>query len=106
MKSKRHDRAETNRNAVMSTNRKTCHPERSTAASEASRRAQSQDPCTPANLVRRIKAFSPCCRSSLANAQKFPDEIVEKARGKGSFDSARSFERAPLRMTMRVGTAH
>jgi hypothetical protein len=82
-----------------------CHPERSTAASNASCRAQSKDPYISATLSSRIKAFSPWSRRP-TNPQKLPDEIVVKVSGKGSFDSARSFARAPLRMTVRVGLAH
>ena len=77
-----------------------CHPERSTTASEASCRAQSTDPYAAATLSRRLKAFSPRCRRSAPDSPKLPDKIEVKSSGKGSFDSARSFEPPALRMTM------
>ncbi len=67
--------------------------------SKASRRAQSKDPYAAATLSRRLKAFSPCSRRSAPDSPKLPDKIEAMPNGKGSFDSARSFEHASLRMT-------
>ena len=78
---------------------KACHPERSTRASKASRRAQSKDPYPAATLFRRVKAFSPRGRQSAPKSRKLPDKIEDKSSGKGSFDCASAFALAPLRVT-------
>jgi hypothetical protein len=41
-----------------------CHPERSTTTSEASRRAQSKDPCGAGIACGDIQTFSPCLLAS------------------------------------------
>jgi hypothetical protein len=78
---------------------KACHPERSTTASKASRRAQSKDPYPAATLFGRIKAFSPCSPQSATKSLKLPNKVVDKPSGNGSFDSASAFALAQLRMT-------
>ena len=80
---------------------KACHPERSTTASKASRRAQSKDPYAASTLFRRVKAFLPHSRKSGAESPKLLDKVADESSRKGSFDSAISFELAPLRMTTR-----
>ena len=75
---------------------KDCHPERSTTASKASLRAQSKDPCTLAVCGSASRRLSEAVDGPL---REFPDALSRVPYTQGSFDSARSFERAPLRMT-------
>jgi hypothetical protein len=49
-----------------------CHPERSVTPSEASRRAQSKDPCKVSSIRRCIKVFSPSPRPSTLRPENWP----------------------------------
>jgi histidyl-tRNA synthetase len=79
-----------------------CHPERSKAVSEANRLAESKDPGLAGALRKRSKAFSRRFR----RFQFWEEDSLTglwRCRGaRGSFDCARSFERASLRMTERL----
>jgi hypothetical protein len=54
---------------TMSTSSRTCHPERSATASNASRRAQSKDPCAAGIAASPIEEFSQCCWQSVARKE-------------------------------------
>jgi hypothetical protein len=75
-----------------------CHPKGSKAASGANRLAESKDPelaGASATWQGVFAAFS----VNWILWKKLPDGFGGMLRGKGSFDCARSFERASLRMT-------
>ncbi len=66
---------------AVTNNQNHCHTERSTAANEASRRAQSKDPYPPIARGCRVKAFSLCFRRRSAIAEnsltsRRPAEVI------------------------------
>jgi hypothetical protein len=82
---------------VKSTTANNCHPQRSTTVNEANRRAQSKDLYSSAAQASSTRFL---CEFGVRGDNALRGEL--RGRKLGSFDSASSSERAPLRMTLQA----